>query len=247
LTKENLHGTGCVLSAAIAANLANRQDLLSAVVLAKEFVSAAIAGGVRSGQGLSSVEPLTTLYTSDERWNLFQRVSEAIQIMKNERVGRLIPEVQSNLGVGLMRAQSQEDVIAFAGRIIKNGDEVVTLSPPSFGGSKHVANIVLTAMRHDPSMRAAMNIKCDEGVLKACRKLKFSMASFDRAKEPKKVRSLEGSSLEWGTDSAIRKFGSVPDIIYDLGGMGKEEMVRVLAEDIETLTEKVLKIHRYYK
>ena len=73
------------------------------------------------------------------------------------------------------------------------------------------------------------------------------MASFDRAKEPKKVRSLEGSSLEWGTDSAIRKFGSVPDIIYDLGGMGKEEMVRVLAEDIESLTEKVLKIHRHYK
>jgi len=39
----------------------------------------------------------------------------------------------------------------------------------------------------------------------------------------------------------------VPDIVYDLGGMGKEEMIRVIAPDIETLVEKVLKIHRLYK
>ena len=29
--------------------------------------------------------------------------------------------------------------------------------------------------------------------------------------------------------------------------MGKEEMIRVIAVDIESLVEKVLKIHRLYK
>ena len=57
----------------------------------------------------------------------------------------------------------------------------------------------------------------------------------------------EGSSLEWGTDKAIRHFGTDPDILYDLGGVGKEEMIRVIAEDVETLVEKILCIHRAYK
>ena len=52
--------------------------------------------------------------------------------------------------------------------------------------------------------------------------LKFKMASFDRAKEPKNVKQKEGSSLEWGTHKAITDCGYVPDIIYDLGGQGKD-------------------------
>ena len=55
----------------------------------------------------------------------------------------------------------------------------------------------------------------------------------------------EGSSLEWGTHKAITDCGYVPDIIYDLGGQGKEEMIRVLARDIGELVEKILKIHRW--
>jgi hydroxymethylpyrimidine/phosphomethylpyrimidine kinase len=64
--------------------------------------------------------------------------------------------------------------------------------------------------------------------------------------EPKKIRTLEGSSLEWGTASSIRECGFVPDIIFDKGGMRKEEMIRVIAEDIESLVDKILKIHRRY-
>ncbi len=77
--------------------------------------------------------------------------------------------------------------------------------------------------------------------------MKFQIASFDRSKEPKKVRIREGSSLEWGTEKAITTYGSVPDIIYDLGGIRKEEMIRVLANDIDSLVKKVLAIHRLYK
>jgi hydroxymethylpyrimidine kinase / phosphomethylpyrimidine kinase / thiamine-phosphate diphosphorylase len=42
-------------------------------------------------------------------------------------------------------------------------------------------------------------------------------------------------------------YGSVPDIIYDLGGVRKEEMIRVIAEDMETLVNKILAIHKLYK
>ncbi len=247
LTREDLHGTGCVLSAAITANLALGKSLESAVADAKEFIGKAILGGVRSGTGQGSVEPLAELRQDRERWNIFQRVSQAMEVLKDAKIGHLIPEVQSKLGVGLEDARTHQDVIGFPGRIVKYGENIVTLSPPQFAGSRHVANIVLTAMSHDPSKRAVMNIKYTPELMNVCRRLKFKTATFNRADEPSKVRQKEGSSLEWGTDHAIRQCGFVPDIIYDIGGMGKEEMIRVLSEDVESLTDKILKIHRACK
>jgi hydroxymethylpyrimidine kinase/phosphomethylpyrimidine kinase len=247
LTNEDLHGTGCVLSAAITANLALGKRLESAVSDAKEFIGKTILGGVRSGAGQGSVEPLAPLHQNAERWDIFQRVSRAVDVLKDAKIGHLIPEVQSNLGVGLEDARTHQDVIGFPGRIVKYGENIVTLSPPQFAGSRHVANIVLTAMSHDPSKRAVMNIKYTPELMNICRRFKFKIATFNRADEPSKVRQKEGSSLEWGTDHAIRQCGFVPDIIYDIGGMGKEEMIRVLSEDVESLVEKVLKIHRACK
>jgi hydroxymethylpyrimidine/phosphomethylpyrimidine kinase len=48
---KTMHGTGCVLSAAIAARLALGDDLRSAIAFAKDYVSNAIAQSVRLGKG----------------------------------------------------------------------------------------------------------------------------------------------------------------------------------------------------
>jgi hydroxymethylpyrimidine/phosphomethylpyrimidine kinase len=247
LTGEDVHGTGCVLAAAIAAQLALGEDPPTAVCLAKKFIGVAIRGAIRSGEGVACVEPLAGLYREEEKSGLIRRLSGAMEILKEAKIGRLVPEVQSNIGIGLEGATGHDDVLAFPGRINRLGDDIVTFAPAAFGGSRHVANVVLAAMRHDPAMRAVMNIRCDSELIAICRRLKFSMASFDRAEEPVRVKVKEGSSLEWGTDTAIGRFGRVPDIVYDLGGMGKEEMIRVIAPNIEMLVEKVLKIHRLYR
>ncbi len=42
---KNTHGTGCTLSSAIAANMARGKDVEEAVVLAKEYISGAVAAG----------------------------------------------------------------------------------------------------------------------------------------------------------------------------------------------------------
>ncbi len=247
LTGGDRHGTGCVLSAAIAGGLARGDKLSDAVRQAKDFIHDAIAHSLADGKGTPSVHPLAGLYREADRWDLFHRVSLAMERLKAGRVGGLIPEVQSNLAVGLDNAQNRDDVLGIPGRIIKSGEDIATLDAPRFGASRHVADIVLTTMNFDPEKRAVMNIKCDKKVLKICRKLKLSVGSFDRAAEPRQIKEKEGSTLEWGTANAIRKAGYVPDIIYDLGGMGKEEMVRVIAPDIETLTDRVLEINRLYK
>jgi hydroxymethylpyrimidine/phosphomethylpyrimidine kinase len=53
----NTHGTGCVLSAAIAANLAKGIDLLDAVLAGKAFVTEAIGHALAVGRGIGPVSP----------------------------------------------------------------------------------------------------------------------------------------------------------------------------------------------
>lgn len=247
LSESDLHGTGCVFSSAITAGLATGKQSLPSVIDAKNFIGQAIVGEVISGGGKASVEPLSALNREGEKARVIEGMNRALQIFRDERIGALIPEVQTNIGFALRGAKYHEDVLAIPGRVIKNGDDIFTGAAPEFGGSRHVANIVLTVMRHDPELRAVMNIKYTDELLKICKRLKFKIACFNRGDEPKKVRVREGSSLEWGTQKAITEYGSVPDIIYDLGGIRKEEMIRVIAEDIESLTNKILKIHRLYK
>jgi hydroxymethylpyrimidine/phosphomethylpyrimidine kinase len=54
---EDTHGTGCALSAAIAARFARGDDLEEAVTRAKEFVAGAIEHGLRLGKGYGPVNP----------------------------------------------------------------------------------------------------------------------------------------------------------------------------------------------
>ena len=241
--KKDWHGTGCVLSAAIASNLALSLDLSSAVQNSKEAVRHGIDYGIVTGENSGSVDPLAGLIDTQNCLEALEDVTDVVEIFKAMRIGKLIPEVQSNIGIGLPHARTFMDVAAIPGRISRIDDDIFTVAVPRLGASQHVAKIVLAAMNFDPSMRVVMNIKFSDLILKACKKLKFKIASFDRAKEPKNVKQREGSSLEWGTYTAIKKCGFVPDIIYDLGGQGKEEMIRVLARDIVELVKKISKIH----
>ena len=54
---QDTHGTGCALSAAIAARLAHGDEVSDAVRFAKDFISGAIKRGIRIGKGYGPVNP----------------------------------------------------------------------------------------------------------------------------------------------------------------------------------------------
>jgi hydroxymethylpyrimidine/phosphomethylpyrimidine kinase len=56
LDNRHTHGTGCTLASAIACGLAAGQDVPTAVTAAKEYVTAAIAGGFPLGAGIGPVD-----------------------------------------------------------------------------------------------------------------------------------------------------------------------------------------------
>ena len=52
LDRKNTHGTGCTLSAAIAANLALGHTLITAIEKSKKFITRAIRESIELGQGI---------------------------------------------------------------------------------------------------------------------------------------------------------------------------------------------------
>ncbi len=165
----------------------------------------------------------------------------AVEILKEEKVGHLVPEVSSNLGYALPQAEGIEDVAAFPGRIARWKDSAATFSDPEFGASKHVANIILTVIKFDPEYCSAMNVRYSKENVIQIRRKGFIVGHFDRRLEPKKVKEKEGSSLEWGVGEVLKKMKRVPDFIYDEGDVGKEPMIRVLGRNPGEVVNKILK------
>lgn len=59
---KNTHGTGCIFASAIASNLAKGKTVLESVVVAKEFISAAIRANLPLGKACGPANPLALLY-----------------------------------------------------------------------------------------------------------------------------------------------------------------------------------------
>jgi len=238
---KNTHGTGCTFASAIATFLARGDTVSEAVRKAKIFITMAIQSSLRLGKGTGPTNPSAYVLREVERYRIVQELKKAVDLLREEKVGYLIPEVSSNLGYALPNAKGIEDVAAFPGRIIRYKDSVATLSGPEFGASQHIANIILTVMKFDPEYCSAMNIRYSKENVAQLRGKGFLVGHFDRRFEPKRVRQREGSSLEWGVGEVLRKLRRVPDFIYDQGDIGKEPMIRVLGRDPMEVVNKILK------
>ena len=232
---KELHGSGCTLAASIAGYLATGLDLVPAIERGRQRVAVGFLMSYKAGRGVDIVNS----HAAVDRLAIVQAVTEGA-----EAATRLIPiawtpEVGINLGFAVPGAIAPSDVCALQGRITRVGDRLRVTGPPAFGASKHIARVILTAMRFDPRMRSAINLKYRE---KSARRLKNTglvVGTFDRGMQP------EGTStMEWGTERVTRKLGRVPDVITDRGDVGKEAMMRVLGTEPRDVLRKVRRIVR---
>lgn len=231
------HGTGCMLSALITGHLALGDDLRTSVIKARGEAFSAIEFGMDLGKGIKIIDPLRNLRTDSERGKILaslEKIREEIEgVMRTE----LIPEVGSNFGFSLEQPKNEQDVAAYSGRIVRDGSRARIIGCAMFGASKHVARIIIAASKFDGSVRCAMNIKFNKRNMDACARASLKISSFSRDEEPAGV-----SSMSWGTERAIESFGSVPDIIWDEGGPGKEPMIRILGKDPDDVLTKLRRI-----
>ena len=233
-TERVLHGGGCSFSAALAAELAKGMPLQEAAAAAKRFVHHAIAGGTEIATMLV-VDPLQHIRTDADRYAVLSNVREAVQLLSSlDGFAELLPEVGTNIGMAIADARSEQDIAAVDGRIVRTKDGI-RAGCVAFGASDHVARLILAMMERDSACRSAMNLKCAPAILKTCRVLGMPINSFDRAHEP-----AGEETMAWGVREASSAF--VPAVIYDLGAVGKEPMVRIFGRTAVEVAEKVKRI-----
>ena len=239
-----LHGAGCAFSAAIAAYLAKGFDVPAAVGQSKQYVDEAINKNMAVGKGMRVLDTgrikLGRTYADKKKAAIIENLEIAVDVfVSDENTHKLIPQVGANIVLALENARDMSEVAGLTGRLIRDRSCVVPVGWLDFGASLHTGRVLLTAMRHDKKTRAAMVLRFGEDVIAACRKAGLSIASFERDKQ-----EPDADNMEYGTDEAIRLYGGVPDIVYDLGGMRKEAIVRVFGSDAVNVVRKALKISR---
>ena len=236
--KGGTHGSGCTYSAALTAYLAHGYSLVESARYAKHFVEHAIKESVPIGSGVAPVNQVAYIRKNAQRYDVLDETKRAVEMLTEcGPFADLIPEVGCNIAMAIPDASGVQDVAAVSGRISKLKGRAVNVGFVEFGASSHVARIVLAAMQFDNNARASVNIKYSLDVLEICKNMNLTISSFDRADEPEKT-----STMDWGVTHAIKEYGSVPNIISDVGGIGKEPMIRVLGSGALDVAETAINI-----
>lgn len=243
---EESHGSGCNFSAAATAYLARGFGLHEACRMANEYVHMALRNTIRVGRGLPVTNPLSAIYRDAMRYSVISELQAAVdRLVSLEGFAGLIPETQTNFAYALPGAETHADVAAVRGRIAKAGDSAVPVSRIEFGASRHMASAVLAYMAARPAYRSVINIRFDPALVKVCKSL-FEVSSYDRAREPRGVKRKEGSTIAWGTKSALVR-NPRAEVIYHEGDVGKEPMITVFGRspaDVAGKVEKILLLSR---
>ena len=147
---------------------------------------------------------------------LIRRLEWAIGRLDSRLIMPVLPKVGMNIAACLNSASTTDDVAAVPGKITEVGGELRTHGKPSFGSSKHLAQMLLEVRKSDSAKSAIINIRPPgdfEGtdidtVQEACHQLNWELADADRS-------GLEDSS-------------SVIDVVLDIGDFGWEPSLYVL-------------------
>ena len=147
---------------------------------------------------------------------LIRRLEWAIGRLDSRLIMPVLPKVGMNIAACLNSARTTDDVAAVPGKITEVGGELRTHGKPTFGSSKHLAQMLLEVRKSDSTKSAIINIRPPSDfdgtdidvVQEACNQLNWELADADRS-------GLEDSS-------------SVIDVVLDIGDFGWEPSLYVL-------------------
>ncbi|MFD1644207.1 bifunctional hydroxymethylpyrimidine kinase/phosphomethylpyrimidine kinase [Haloarchaeobius litoreus] len=230
------HGSGCTLSAAIAANLATGDDLTDAVEAAVDFVARAIRYHADVGAN-GAVNHHVGIRNEAAARETIAGVEGVVDDLVAADASALVPEVGTNVVGALPAAESVAETVAVDGRIARVHDGVRPTGGVRFGASSHVARFLLSAREYDPTIRFACNCRFDESVESAVDALGWPTATYDRSEEP-----ADASTMDWAGRTTFGAADETPVAVLDHGAQGKEPMCKLVAPDSATLSERVLEL-----
>ena len=239
------HGAGCVYSAAITAFLAKGYNVVESIKAAKEFIDLAIDYGIKVGKGHCPVNPLAYLEIPALKFKAMESVRRAVELLleNQDLVLPHTPEVGINVveAIDPRYARTPDDVAGVEGRLVRAGNKLVKVGEVKMGGSSHLARFILTLLKAGHEVKAAVNVKYSPELIDKALRKGFKVVFIDRRLEPSEIKRAPSGSMEW-IASQIPIEGGAPDVVYDVGDVGKEPMVRVLGASAIEAIEKLLDI-----
>ena len=229
------HGSGGNYASAILFSLAKNKSIKESLRFAKQYTYDSIKNAKKIGKGIA----ITDINKKD---SIETELSESIQKFTGiKNIYKNIPECQTNFVYSKKNPKSIKEILGISGRIVKAGEKVIVAGDLEYGGSKHVATALLTVNKKFPQIQSAINIKYQNTTISKIKKLKFIVSRYDRSQEPIDVKN-KGSTIEWGIKSAIKNLKESPDVIFHIGGFGKEPMIIIFGDTPKKILKKISKI-----
>ena len=162
----------------------------------------------------------------------------------------LMPEVRVNIVYALPGAAKPAEVAAVDGRITVVNGYPHASGLPTWGGSDHMARLIMEARKYNPEVNAGINFKCDDSIIKTVKKYarekKLVFGWIDRTREPGEVAKVDGSSMPWKIKQLVDRRGRLPAIFYEGDGWGKEPLFVTIGSDAVSVVRRAIEIARLY-
>ena len=243
--KGNVHGSGCVFSSAITANLAKGYSIRESVNKAESFFNEKFQKFIEFPDGGRMLD----FTISNEEQEVITQIKEIYSYISKEKLfSLLIPEVRMNISAALPFAKSKDEIAGIEGRITVINGYPYASGEIKFGVSDHTARLILEAKKFDNSINIVLNLKYNPEWVKLIEsRTDLKLKEIIREDQPEDTILKEESTMQWLIKKSIEEMGSIPDIIWDRGTIGKEPMLRLFGRNSKDIRGKLEKIIELFK
>lgn len=158
---------------------------------------------------------------------------EAERLLRDANPSRLMPQVGLNLARAVPGATSAEDVLAFPGRLVEAGGRILSPAPPAFGGSGHLARVLLARREAGAPDLALANVRGGPDVLAAAKRLGWKVVAVKRGPRS----DADGPVLD------AAKSSRAADALHDPGAVGLEPCLYVAGTDAVATARRILDLN----
>jgi hypothetical protein len=176
-----------------------------------------------------------------EGFDAITQVARGVKRLEASPVfAQVMPEVSVNLAYAPPGSRSSADIVAIPGRIVRVGSKAQATHLPEFGGSRHLATMLLIVQQSRPDARACMNVRYDRGMARVLRKLHIhalTIGGYPASSSDPTVSSLR-AKLALGAAEF--------EAIVDTGGQGVEPNLYLFGRSPDEVVKRALEVARTY-
>ncbi len=228
--KKSGHGSGCVLSSFITANMAKGLDVVNSIIKSRELIQESISTQYSIGKGDPVVNPMVKIKGETDRIAVSDALDNAVNRIIDIIPNEMIPSEGINIAMALKDAAGPEEIAAVDRRITVHNGIPKRNGPIRFGSAEHLSYILLSVMKHHPSCRCIMNLAYSKDTVNIIEEVGLSSVSVN----------IDKNYISESVEKALSGMKRVPDAIIDKNPGRKA--IKLLAENPGNMIDKLEQI-----